>query len=215
MGVSSLGDSYRYSSSQFINNNQTHMKTMENRKAIDFTARTIHGEEFTLSAYTGEKILLSFLRNGACALCNLRIHQLIENFQTISRHGIRIVAVFESSPEDMLPYVGKQQPPFVLLSDPAGKLYGMYGLETSQEKVNAAIHNNVVVERIKEAAAIGYSLTPQAGSNFFRLPGDFLIDEDFKICVSHYSNIVVDHIPLEEVIAFADNQVAAAFQKTK
>jgi peroxiredoxin len=168
--------------------------------AIDFEATRVDGGTFRLSSYRGKRILLSFFRNGACALCNLRVHEMIQNWPAFVSAGIEVVAVFESSAEDMLPYVARQMPPFPLLADATGVLYDKYGVENSPEKVNEVISSGSAKERIVAAAEAGFKLTHQQGSNFFRLPADFLIDENFIIQRSHYSNQVVDHIDLESVL---------------
>jgi len=173
------------------------MKITKPVPAFDFEAQTIDGKIFNLSDYKGSRILLSFFRNGACAICNLRIHELMALHDELNARGIKVVAVFESSIADMLPYVGQQHPPFVLLSDPQGKLYEQYGLESSEEKVNAVIKSNVAHDRIALAAQNGFQLTQQERSNFFRLPADFLIDENFVIRSWHYSDQVIDHMEVE------------------
>lgn len=175
------------------------MKIETGTLAKDFTATALDGQVFHLSDYKGSKILLSFFRNGACALCNLRVHEMIKRNDEFRKTGIKIIAVFESSIEDMTSFVGAQQPPFILLSDPQAKLYDIYGVETSEEKISQVMKNNVAHERIAEAAQNGFQLTPQANSNFFRLPADFLIDENFVIQKAHYSNQVIDHLTFEEI----------------
>ncbi|TGK07476.1 redoxin [Leptospira semungkisensis] len=165
--------------------------------ARDFEYMDLEGNSHRLSELKGKKILLSFLRNGACALCNLRVHSLIKSYPELK--GLSILAIFESKREDMLPYVGKQNPPFTLVSDPEAKIYSLYEIEVSQEKVQNSMDSATVHDKIQEANAAGFSLTPQEGSNFFRIPADFLIDEDFKIHKAFYSSLVGDHIDLKEI----------------
>jgi len=179
------------------------MKITPQTKAPDFTATTIDGTSFTLSGYRGKKILLSFLRNGSCALCNLRVHQLKQHYAELHKEGLEIICVFESSPDDMQPYVGKQDVPFILLSDKSGHIYDLYGAETSQEKVERIIQSGSAAQHIEEAAAAGFSLTPQEGSNFYRMPADFLIDEDFIVQRAQYSERITDHISIDDLLQFA------------
>lgn len=174
------------------------MKLIPGAHAIDFEAQQIDGTIFKLSQYQGSKILLSFFRHGACAMCNLRIHELITHYDKFEQSKIKIVAVFESSIEDMVPYVAQQHPPFTLLADPEGKIYSTYGVESSEEKINYVIQNNIAEEQIKKAAEIGFPLTKQAGSNFYRLPADFLIDKDFTVLNAHYSNVLIDHLSIDQ-----------------
>jgi hypothetical protein len=54
-------------------------------------------------------------------------------------------------------------------------------------------------QMIADAVAIGYALTKEEGSNFFRLPADFLIGPDGRICSVFYSGAVGQHMPFAEI----------------
>jgi peroxiredoxin Q/BCP len=174
----------------------------QTHKAIDFESTSIDGKAFKLSDFKGRKIFLSFFRNGACALCNLRVHELAQHQNSFDSAGIKIIAVFESSVEDMRPYVGKQNVAFTLLCDPTGKLYNLYGVKTSPDLVNAVISTGHAEKRIEAAANAGFKLTPQEGSNFFRIPAEVLIDENFNIVKIHHCDELTDHLPIDEVLKF-------------
>jgi peroxiredoxin Q/BCP len=181
------------------------METLQNLKlkladiAPDFKLPTTTGKMFNLSDYAGNRIFLSFFRNGACALCNLRVHELINNHATLTKAGIKVITVFESTVDDMLPYVAQQEPPFLLLADPKGLTYQQYGVETSEEKIGKVMTENLALEKIADAMKKGFALTPQAGSNFHRLPAEFIIGKDFRIEKAHYTNFIIDHLPLAEL----------------
>jgi len=177
-------------------------QAQEKQKATDFTATTIDGKTFRLSDLKGKKIFLSFYRNGACALCNLRVHEISLRQDEFDKAGIVVIAVFESSVEDMRPYVGKQQLDFTLLSDPEGKLYDKYGIKTSAELVNAVMSSGSAASRVQEAENAGFKLTPQQGSNFYRIPAEVLIDENFDIVKIHHCDQLTNHLPIEEVLKF-------------
>ena len=174
----------------------------EKQKAVDFSATTIEGKLFKLSDLKGRKIFLSFFRNGACALCNLRVHEISLQQKAFDKAGIEVIAVFESSVEDMKPFVGKQKLGFTLLSDPEGKLYTLYGIKNSPELVNAVMTSGSAANRIAQADAAGFKLTKQEGSNFFRIPAEVLIDENFNIVKIHHCEQLTDHLPLDEVLKF-------------
>jgi thioredoxin-dependent peroxiredoxin len=177
-------------------------QAQERQKASDFTATAIGGKTFKLSDLKGKKIFLSFYRNGACALCNLRVHEISLRQKEFDKAGIQIIAVFESSVEDMKPYVGQQKLDFTLLSDPHGKIYEQYGIKNSPELVNAVIASGKAGPRAAEAEKAGFKLTKQEGSNFFRIPAEVLIDENFNIVKIHHCNELTDHLPLDEVLKF-------------
>ena len=179
------------------------MKLTTNQSAPDFIAETLDGKTITLSEFKGQKILLSLLRNGSCALCNLRVHELIKSQKELD--GLKILAVFESPKEDMVPYVGKQNPPFPLIADPDAKIYELYKAESSAEKIQRMVEKGIAHARMEEAKKAGFDLIPQANSNFFRFPADFLIREDLTIEKAHYKDEDnFNHISIEEIKEFLE-----------
>ncbi|WP_248927973.1 peroxiredoxin family protein [Paenibacillus hamazuiensis] len=171
--------------------------------APDFTFVDAGGKSVRLSDLRGRKVLLAFFRNAACALCNLRVRHFIRRYDLWQRDGLEVIAVFESPDASMSRHVGTQEAPFPLIADPEGKLYGRYGVEVSEEKVQATMADAATQSFVKEAAAEGFALTHEEGSNFYRIPAEFLIDERGIIQVAHYGRLVTDHLPLEEIDRFA------------
>lgn len=177
-------------------------QAQEQQKATDFVSTTIEGKTFHLSDLKGKKIFISFFRNGACALCNMRAHEISLRQKEFDKAGIAVIAVFESSIADMKPYVGKQKLGFTLLSDPEGILYAQYGIKNSPELVNAVISSGSAATRIQEADHAGFKLTQQEGANFFRIPAEVLIDENFNIKKIHHCEQLTNHLPIDEVLQF-------------
>jgi peroxiredoxin len=144
-------------------------------------------------------LLLSFLRNAACALCNLRVHELIEHYPEFQQRGLEVLAIFESPEENIVQHVLRQNVPFPVIADPKGTLYDLYSVETSEEKVKATFGADWQNRLVIRAAEIGYPLTPEAGSNFYRLPADFLIDSDGRITAAYYSDAIGRHLKFETI----------------
>lgn len=167
-----------------------------------FQAEDAFGQAVDLSAYRGKPVLLSFLRNGACALCNLQVHQLIQKYPDYHAKGLEVVTVFESPRESILQYVGKQDAPFPIIPDPTAQLYDLYGVEVSAEKVNATMASEFGPQRVQEAAAQGFQLTPEEGSNFHRIPADFLIGPDGTIIEAFYADLIGQHLSFETIEAY-------------
>jgi thioredoxin-dependent peroxiredoxin len=178
------------------------MKLSTGMTAPAFETVDVFGNPISLRAYAGKGLLLSFFRNGACAICNLQVHHLIEKYPEYRQHGLEIVAVFESPQSSILQYVGKQNAPFPIVADPQAVLYDLYGVESSEAKVMAPADMEWRSGLIAEAKAIGYELTKEEGSNFFRLPADFLIGPDQRICAVHYSETVGTHLSFAEIEQF-------------
>lgn len=164
--------------------------------APPFRTEDLFGDQLDLADYRGRTLLLTFLRNAACALCNLRIHQLITHYPALTQQGLAIVAVFESSRERMLEYVAKQDAPFPLVADPQARLYTLYGVETSEAKLAQTMAMPETDAAVQAAAALGFALTPEPGSNFNRMPADFLIGPDGVVVRAHYASVITDHLPL-------------------
>jgi peroxiredoxin len=152
-----------------------------------------------LADYRGKPLLLSFFRNAACALCNLRVHALIERYTDYHSAGLEIVAIFESSAASMLRYVGKQDAPFPLVADPEAQLYRLYGVESSEAKIATTMAMADTQQVVAEAATQGFQLTQELGSNFLRMPADFFIGSDGLVLDAHYTAHIWDHMPFTRI----------------
>ena len=177
--------------------------------APHFHTVDIFGNHVDLATYRGNSLLLSFFRNAACAMCNLRVHSLIQRFSDYQRAGLETVAIFESPAEAMLRHVGKQDAPFPLIADPNAHLYALYGVENSEAKIAATMAMDATQQRIGEAAAQGFPLTKEEGSNFLRMPADFFIGVDGRVVDAHYANYVWDHMPFSRIEELLGVQVTA------
>ena len=177
--------------------------------APHFHTVDIFGNQVDLATYRGKSLLLSFFRNAACAMCNLRVHSLIQRFSDYQRAGLETVAIFESPAEAMLRHVGKQDAPFPLIADPNAHLYALYGVENSEAKIAATMAMDATQQRIGEAAAQGFPLTKEEGSNFLRMPADFFIGVDGRVVDAHYANYVWDHMPFSRIEELLGVQVTA------
>lgn len=180
---------------------QATTKLMVGMAAPTFQTFELFDKQVNVQNYRGRWLLLSFYRFSACALCNLRVHQLIEQYPDLHQKGLDMLAVFESPKANMLQYVGKQDAPFSLIADPEAHLYDLYGIETSEEKVKATMADASTMDRVKAAAAAGFALTKEEGSNFNRMPADFLIDPDGVIREAFYSELVGEHLKLAVIDA--------------
>ena len=182
------------------------MQIQSGALAPTFHVEDVFGSPISLDDYAGKLLLLSFFRNAACAICNLRVHELIKRYPAYHRGGLEILAVFESPRENILQYVGRQDAPFPIVADPQAQLYALYGVEVSEEKVAKTMAMPEIQATIGTAAAQGFVLTPEAGSNFNRMPADFLIGPGLIVERAHYAEYVMDHLPFEAVEQFLYSQ---------
>lgn len=185
------------------------MKLQYGQPAPTFDVMDVLGNRICLANFADKKILLSFFRYGSCAMCNLQVHKLIGRYDEYRKQGMEIIAVFESPTENIIPFAGKQNPPFPLIADPQARLYDLYGVESSPEAVERAQTNSAMQEYVKAASELGYELKMEEGANFFRAPADFLIAPGLVIDTAHYTDHIFDHLPFEAIDTFAAEHVAA------
>ncbi|SHE89720.1 Peroxiredoxin [Seinonella peptonophila] len=159
-----------------------------------------NGKTISLENFRGKKVLLSFFRFAACALCNLHVHQLIQQYPNWQKQGLEVITFFESPQENIHAHVGSQQAPFALIADPKAEVYDRYYVETSVEKIESIMKDKEKVRSLTaKAEAAGFALTHEAGSNFYRLPAEFLINENGVIDIAHYNQSVEDHLSFEVI----------------
>ncbi len=123
--------------------------------------------------------------------------------------------MFESPETSMSQYVGRQDAPFPIISDPQADLYNLYGVEVSEEKVKATMADANTQKFVAEAAAEGFTLTPEEGSNFYRIPAEFLIDDNGIVQDAHYGQLVIDHLPLDVIDRFASSNILEVSVETE
>jgi peroxiredoxin len=165
--------------------------------APDFEAPVLGGGLISLASLRGRKVWLAFFRYASCPLCNLRVHRMIERHPVLERHGLAVVAVFQSPLERLERHVGRQRPPFPLASDPSESLYRLYGVGASVSGLAAPR----VMAGLVQAAREGFRAGRPDGT-LSRIPADFLIDEEGRVVDAFHGRDIGDHIPFERVERF-------------
>jgi peroxiredoxin len=149
---------------------------------------------------------LQFRRYAGCPICNLHLRSVARRHDEIVAAGVREIAVFHSSVEDMLPHQGEL--PFAAVADPGRALYTAFGVESSLRAVlhprawSAPINPgtwSVVVRGIRA----GGSPAPAKGESALGLPADFLIDPDGRVRAAKYGRHASDHWSVDELLQLA------------
>lgn len=161
------------------------------------------GERVVYEPGDGQPTWLAFFRYASCPLCNLRIQDLSARYESLAERGLRVLTVFQSTPEQMQGYVAKQRPPFPLLSDPDESLYATYGVTASLAKY---LHP-LAGAGLARATARGFMMGRMDGTKT-RVPADFLIDGAGVVRERFDGGHIGEHIPFERVEAFLDAQRA-------
>jgi AhpC/TSA family len=146
---------------------------------------------------------LQFRRYAGCPICNLHLRSVARRHNEMVAAGIREIAMFHSSVENMLPHQGAL--PFAAVADPGRDLYTAFGVESS---VRAVLHPrawstplnprawSVVVRGIRA----GGSPAPARGESALGLPGDFLIDPEGRLRAVKYGRHADDQWSVDELL---------------
>ena len=167
----------------------------------DIRLPAVDGTDFHLGQIAGKRFLLSFFRFAACPFCNLRVHELASRFDEFGDR-FTVVAIFDSSPENLRRHAQRHHAPFPILGDEHNIYYRSFGVERSLTGTlrGAASHMPTVLNAI---FLKGYWPTSFGGA-LTTMPANFLVDEACTIRLAHYGRDEADHLPFEQVKAFAN-----------
>lgn len=161
---------------------------------------SIDGTEFDSGHLQGQRYMLSFFRFAACPFCNLRVHELAERFGEFGTE-FTVVAVFDSPLANLRKHAGRHAAPFPILADAANVYYRAFAIERSLAgMLKAALLRFPAV--LEGVLLRGYLPTSFQG-RLATLPADFLVDEHGVIRQAYYGKDIGDHLPFEQVKAFA------------
>ncbi|MEN8250443.1 MAG: peroxiredoxin-like family protein [Bacteroidota bacterium] len=188
------------------------MKLTINSPVPEFSLTDLNGQCYNTSEPRNKLIMLAFFRYASCPLCNLRIHELIENYHELSQK-MDIVAVFQSPKDKINDYVGKQTIPFTVLPDPECTLYRLYGLESSWLGFLRAW--TIKITQVFNAVVKHHYYPGSVEGDLHRIPADFIIDTDNKILTAYYGKDIGDHLPLSEIYSLIKSYETRRQNKVK
>jgi thioredoxin-dependent peroxiredoxin len=170
------------------------MRLKVGQPAKPFTATDIHGREVSLQEYSGQWVLVSFLRFVTCPRCSLRLYSLSLSYPDLQSRGLSVVAFVESSEDLILQRDYAANAPFPIIADPGQKYYRLYGVSNSRFGLFWGGWRHKA--EIREAARLGFG-QPEIVGNDYRMPADFIIDPQQRVQVAHYGFHSADTLSLE------------------
>jgi peroxiredoxin Q/BCP len=183
---------------------ETRMHTLAvGAPAPDLALEALTGHTLRLSDLRGRKVLLAFLRNAGCAVCNLWVARTDARAARWRESGLEVVAVFESSADKLRAQFEGRTPALHVLADPDGVAHDAYGSRTDPERVAAVIASGSAEEALRRAESAGFPVRREEGANFFRLPAEVLVREDGTIALAHVAEEIADHLDAALVDRFA------------
>ncbi len=163
------------------------MKLRAGMKFPAVSVASIHGKRVAIPDSAVRYVHLQFRRFAGCPVCNFHLHGLKLRFADVQAAGIREVAVFHSSREEMLKY--QAQLPFDCIADPGKELYRKCGVEAS---LLAPLHPAVLWAGFRGVLATG-RFYKKAENGIFGLPADFLIGPGGEVVAAHYGAHAYDN----------------------
>jgi len=140
---------------------------------------------------------LQMRRYAGCPICSLHLRSFVRRKADLDRAGVREVAVFHSSAEEL----GKVHAalPFDVVPDPTRELYAALGVTTSPL---ALFHPRGLLAAVR-ASLSRASAAPSAGvaDGPFGLPADFLVAPRGKILALKYGSHANDQWSIDELLA--------------
>lgn len=167
--------------------------------APDFEITDITGRSWSLGQFRGHRLMLSFFRDASCPFCNLRVYELADEYNALSRQGMHIVTLFRSTGAQVRQFVARRPRPFIMAADPEMRVFRPYGIELSW----GGMLRTVMLRMPRMMAGLRLSGGGISGSGPNLLPADFLIDSFGFVRRAYYGRDLGDHLPIEDIRAFA------------
>ena len=182
------------------------MRLEKNIIAPIFKIKDIFGRVIDLNEYRDKKVLIAFFRHAGCPFCNLRVHALSKESETLKSMNLEMIFFFESKEKVIQRstfHLGVS--PIPIIADPEKNWYNVYGLETSGYK-SAVSHLTSFAQTVWKAKSSGLPVHLMAdGESISTIPAEFLLDKDLVIKKLHYSQRLDDRMEISDIKSFAEN----------
>lgn len=171
------------------------VQLLENQPAPSFTANDVLGNPVSLERLRGHRVLLSFMRDAGCPICELRLHRLSLRADSLRAANTRVVLVYESDAATMRQYLVDKDLPFTFIADPDGALHDQFGVETSIGKTALGFVKGAG-KKIREGKKLQTQQIARDDATLTRITADFIIDEELIVRRAYYGKYLGDHLPL-------------------
>lgn len=165
-----------------------------------FMVKDVQGKSVNLADFKGQKVLLTFYRNVGCPVCNFRFHELQGQAEFFKSKGLVVLAVYESSAENMNQYLEGETPYATMIPNPDQNLYKLYEIDKSMGKVMKGMFRGAMSKMSKGKKLFNKKIKQDGNSN--RIGADFLIDEYGNVKTAYYGKFIGDHLPISEINQF-------------
>ena len=171
--------------------------------APDIMLPSTDGSTFKMSDYLGKRVILTFFRFSSCPFCNIRIHRIVKRWNEFSDDTV-MVGVFDAKIGELTKRMKKHRAPFTIVADESYEHFAKNSVSKSFGRfLMGALRSPLT---FMQATLKGYFPLTLSLGKLSIIPVDILIDEQGKVVKAHYCKDTVDHIPIDELIAFSRGQ---------
>jgi len=148
-------------------------------------------------------VLLTFYRHVACPISHLRFRELSRLDHEFRKKGLIVLAVFESSRDNLIRYSEDEQYYARPIPNPEFDLYERYDIELNTLKILFSMYKGAPAKSIEGKRQFKHRFEPEGHPDL--LGGDFLIGEDGFLKQVHYNQFLGGHLSVVEIRAFLNN----------
>lgn len=161
--------------------------------APEFSARDVNGKNIILNKTNSRYILLVFFRYSGCPWCNLAIHRLSLEYDTLKQNGCEVIAFIQSQKKDIVENIYERhevKPKFSIIADHERKFYKLYAVN---ESIKAAAMSITKIPTWLQAVKKHGFRQKSIDGNLLIVPASFLIDgRTKKIIKTSYGSSFYD-----------------------
>lgn len=166
---------------------------------MSITLPALDGSVFDSASLIGNPFMVSFFRFASCPFCNMRMHELVSRYDELGT-DFSIVAVFDSSLENLQRYATRHESPFPVLADEKNEYYKRYGIRYSV--IGMFMGMFLRMPTLLNGMFKGY-IPWRIKGRMTTMPTEFLVDSSGVIQTAYYGKDEGDHLSFEDVKAFA------------
>lgn len=171
------------------------VRLIENQAVPAFNISDVLGRTISTESLRGQRVLLSFMRDVGCPVCELRLARLALRSDSLKAAHTRVVLIYESDNSTLRQYLADKDLPFTFIADPEGALHDAFGVEKSFSKTMLGFANGAG-RKIKEGKKLQTQQFNRDEATLTRITADFIIDEELMIRRVYYGRFLGDHLPM-------------------
>ena len=175
-------------------------KLVTGAEAPNLSLPATDGTTFNMSDYLGKRVILTFFRFSTCPFCNIRINRRVKRWNEFSKDTV-MVGVFDAKIGELTKHMKKHNTPFMIVADESYEHFERNSVVKSFGKFLWGAMRSPIT--FLQATLKGYFPLTMSLSKLSIIPVDILIDEQGKVVKAHYCKDTVDHLSIDELIAFS------------